>query len=189
MHGAMVGCEKQQIVVSPDFGIENIEKLRYIPVKLHVYLVILLTPCAVSVPDSIGRRYAYAKHISNITLSELLVIKDSLRHFEGHRYSFVACFYIISGLGVVPTVEILYPFRQFIHVISARNEVSGLLIPPVSGISIKACRQYSGTVFDRNTEYTRLIIGGYAQYIAYCGGPHIAWRHLTCTVCASYTLN
>ena len=106
---------------------------------------------------------------------ESLLSEHFCSHFECHGNSFVACFDVEVGFGVVDSVEILHPPWQFVHIIGTCDEMSSFSIPPVCGISTMSCRQYGRPVFEGDAEDFRLEVGGDFQLVAYGVGEHVSW--------------
>ena len=91
--------------------------------------------------NCVGRRYAYSEHIGFRSLTKILIFQDSLSHIKGHGDAFHIEFDVIPRLLLMGFVEVVDPCWQLIHIISARNEMAGTRIPPISCIGTMACWQ------------------------------------------------
>ena len=118
------------------------------------------------VPDSVGRRDADGEHVGFVSLSEPLVPEGCFGHVKGHGDALDVGFEVESRCRLVGFVELFHPGGQLLHVIRARNEVSGACVPPISCVGTVAGWQDGGAVFERHSNDLCAEIGGEFQLIA-----------------------
>ena len=76
------------------------------------------------------------------------------------------------------SVELLHPLGQVLHIVGAGDEVTRLVIQPVSTVSRVACGEDGGAILDSYTDGLRAEVRSDAQLIGDGRSEEVAGRHL-----------
>ena len=136
----MVCGQKEQIIAFTYLGIKRIEKIRQVFVQCQKRRFVLFSTSGISMGDSVGGRDAYGQHVSDIVLAKLLILQGRFGHLESGGDTKHVGLDVKARLGVVLFVELLYPFRQLLHIIGRGHKLANGSIPPVC----RVCRVASG---------------------------------------------